>query len=235
VPRAEKAPVIDGKLDETEWAGAAVIKGLTPCRDGKYQDKIDKIPTTIRLLWDKDYLYVAYECTDDDIVATLTERDSKLYTEDVCEVFIDPMGDGRQYYEIEVSPNNVIFDTCHITTAEPEYTEAKRFTPEFCNKNLWVFTEWNMEGLKTATQRTMKDGKETGWICEMAIPAKHLMKRRGLAKLKPCELRANFMRYDWQPNPKGNGKRELLHMNWAPVVNGCPHISPSAMGIVNLQ
>ncbi|OGV60728.1 MAG: hypothetical protein A2X45_09190 [Lentisphaerae bacterium GWF2_50_93] len=228
VPRSETAPLIDGKLDDHAWRNAAVINGLLPCRGGKYQEKIDKVPTTVRLLWDKDYLYVSYECTDAEILATMTERDSKLYMEDVCEVFIDPMGDGRQYFEVQVSPNNVIFDICHIATGEPEYTETKRFTPEFGKKNHWAFPEWNMEGLQTATART-----ENGWNCEIAFPAKLLMKRRGLDKLEPCELRANFMRYDWQPGK--NGKREMIHMNWAPVQHGCPHISPAAMGILNLK
>lgn len=229
VPRAETAPVIDGKLDDPAWAGAAVINGLLPSMGGKYQDKIDKVPTTVRLLWDRDYLYVSYECTDDDILATMTERDSLLYNEDVCEVFVDPKGDGCQYFEVQVSPNNVIFDIIHMTTAEPKYTRELRFTPEFCKTDRWVFAEWNMEGLKTAAIRTGK-----GWNCEIAIPAKHIMKRFGKEKLEPCELRANFMRYDHQPNQK-TGKRELVHMNWAPVQHGCPHISPAAMGILYLK
>ncbi len=229
VPMAETAPAIDGKLDDPAWGKAAVINGLCPSRGGKYQDKIDKVPTIVRLLWDKDYLYISYECTDADIFATMTERDSLLYNEDVCEVFIDPKGDGRQYYEIQVSPNNVVFDIIHMATAEPKYTGEMRFTPEFCKTDRWVFTEWNMEGLKTATARTDK-----GWNCEIAIPAKHIMKRFGKEKLEPCELRANFMRYDHQPNPK-TGKRELVHMNWAPVQHGCPHISPAAMGFLYLK
>ncbi len=231
VPKADTAPQIDGKLDDPAWAKAAVINGLRPCRGGKYQEKIDKVPTTIRLLWDENYLYVAYECTDNDIVATMTERDSLLYQEDVCEVFIDPKGDGRQYFEVQVSPNNVIFDIMHLATDEPRYTEQMRFTEDFCKSDRWVFTEWNMDGLKTATVRT-----EKGWNCEIAIPAKHIMKRKakGKDKLEPCELRANFMRYDHQPNSK-TGKRDLVHMNWAPVQFGCPHISPAAMGMLNLQ
>lgn len=232
VPKAA-APSINGVIDSKEWAGAALIKSLGVCRGGKYQDKAAKLPTEVRLLWNEEALYVAFSCVDADIFSTKTQRDDFIYLEDVCEVFLDQIGDGRQYYEIQVSPNNAILDKIFILTAEPQSTPQLRLTPECCAKDLWSFLEWNMEGLRTATGRIVEDGRTVGWTVEIAIPAKALMKRRGTDKLAPCEMRANFLRYDWQPG-RDPSKREGIFLNWSPVANGCPHISPAAMGRMSL-
>lgn len=231
VPKAESALKIDGKLDEKEWKKAAKITGLKPSLDGKYQDKIDKVPTEVKLLWDEDNLYVAFVCLDDDILATMKKHDDFLYKEDVVEVFIDPKGDGRQYYEIQVSPNNVILDKMFVMSAAPEYTETLRLRPGF--KDRWGFLEWNFKDLRTATSPMLVDGKQVGWITEIAIPAKDLTKRLKGKKLFPKTMRANFMRYDYQPDK--TGKKKMIHMNWAPVQHGCPHISPGAMGYLILD
>lgn len=231
VPHAAIPPVIDGTVSDPEWTKAGVIKGLKPCLGGKYQDKIDMVPTEIRVLWTEDFLYVAFICIDDDIVATMTEHDDLLYKEDVSEVFLDPYGDGRQYFELQVSPNNVVLDKMFVLSAEPEYTDKLRFKPTF--KDNWGFLEWNFSDLQTATAPLLKDGKKIGWTTEMAIPAKLLAKRYGKEKLFPTTMRANFMRYDWQPDK--NGKRKMIHMNWSPVQHGCPHISPAAMGYLKLE
>ncbi|HCE42587.1 MAG TPA: hypothetical protein DET40_03465 [Lentisphaeria bacterium] len=235
VPLLATPPVIDGKLDDPAWKDAAVIKGLRSSRGKNYQDKIDKIPTTIRVLWDENYLYVGFECIDADIYSSgKMKHDEDLYKEDVCEVFIDGKGDGRQYVEIQATPDGESLDLMYVFTGDPEYTSELRMTPEFCDKERWGFREWNMEGLRTAGSRIERDGKIVGWSVEMAIPAAAVVKRQGLKNFVPMEIRANFMRYDWPADEK-TGKRDLLHMNWSPVLKGCPHISPSSMGRLVLK
>ncbi|OGV41422.1 MAG: hypothetical protein A2X48_09290 [Lentisphaerae bacterium GWF2_49_21] len=235
VPRAETAPVIDGKLDEPAWSGAAVIKGLHPSRGESYRDRIGKIPTTVRVLWDENFLYVSFECVDDDIYSSgKLKHDDDLYKEDVCEVFIDGKGDGRQFVEIQANPDGVNLDLMYVFTGDPEYTSELRMTSEFCDKNRWGFREWNMEGLRTAGSRISRDGKIVGWNVEMAIPAAAVVKRQGLKNFAPMEIRANFLRYSWPVDEK-TGKRDLLHMNWFPVLKGCPHISQSSMGRLVLR
>lgn len=235
VPHADIPPVVDGVLDDPVWQHAAIIKGLKPSLGGRYQDRIDKIPTTVRVAWDTNNLYVAFECVDSDVYTTgKLKHDDDLYQEDVCEVFIDGKGDGRQYVEIQVSPLGATLDMMYLLTATPEYTAGKRFTPQFAQTDRWCFREWEMQGLQAASKLVMRDGRVVGWTTEIAIPAESIMKRRGKKAYEPCELRANFMRYDWPLNPK-TGKRALLHMNWSPVLGGCPHISPAAMGRLELE
>lgn len=235
VPHAVVAPLIDGRLDDPAWQQAGVIKGLAPCRGGTYQDRIDRIPTTVRVTWDTNCLYVAFECYDEAIdVDAESRHDSDIYRHDACEVFLDGMGDGRQYVEIQASPLGQTLDLMHVLTTEPRYTSSGRLTPAVSTRDWWSFREWDMAGLRVATATITRGETVIGWSTEMAIPAAPVVRRQGRTTYGPGELRANFMRYDWQPKP-GTGKRELIHMNWAPVEHGCPHISAGSMGRLVLE
>lgn len=230
IPHTAVAPVVDGNLDEPAWARAAVISGLRESRGGHEQDRIDRLPTTIRVLWDENYLYVGFACTGTDLfMSGQLKHDDDLYKENTCEVFLDGKGDGRQIVEVQANAAGVNLDMLHLFTGEPEYTPDLRMTQEFCDRERWKLREWEMEGLRTAGAVVRRDGVVTGWRIEMAIPAAAVVKRCGLDHFAPMELRANFIRYDWPRDPV-TGKREMLHMNWAPVLRGCPHISPPAMG-----
>ena len=107
VPHATSAPVLDGDLSETAWATAAVIGKLLPPL-GSSTDAGDAapLPTTVRVLWDAEALYVAFSCDDPDVLCSGTlGHDGNLYTEDVAEVFLDAVGDARSFLEIEVAPD----------------------------------------------------------------------------------------------------------------------------------
>ena len=234
VPRTEQAPLIDGVLNDTAWDAAALIDGLKPFLGGSYQDAIDRIPTKIRVTWNPGYLFVAFECRDPDIYATGTvKHDGNIYTEDVCEVFIDGKGDQRQWIEVQVNALNETLDLMSLYTGKLEFRASGRILPEHSARDFWSFRGWEPNGMVTASGRIVEKGDVVGWTVEMAIPAETFLKRRGLKKLKPMEIRANFMRYDHPENE--DGERALMHMNWSPVEHGCPHISPAAMGVLRLQ
>lgn len=94
---------IDGNLDKPEWSQAQEVKlvdtvtGETPMQE-----------TGARLLWNDEFLYVAFECKDTYINATLTEYNSPIYNEEVVEIFLDDDRDLKTYIEIEVSPLNTL-------------------------------------------------------------------------------------------------------------------------------
>lgn len=228
-------PVIDGDLSDASWKNAVPLASLQPARGGKYQDKIAARPTEIRLLWDADNLYVCFSCKDEDIFCTGTiAHDGNIYQEDVCEVFLDAKGDSRQWIEMQVNARNQTLDLMSLYLGDTAaLTASGRFTPDALSRELWSFRGWEAEGLRTASGRLLEGGTVVGWTVEMAIPAKNITKRLGGGALKPCSFRANFVRYD---HPlKKDGTREMLFMNWSPVENGCPHISPAAMGVLNLK
>ncbi len=66
--------------------------------------------TEIKVVWDVSHLYVAFACTDDVITAEFTGRNEPLYEQEVVEVFLAPVT-LTSYYEINLSPRNVIFDS----------------------------------------------------------------------------------------------------------------------------
>jgi hypothetical protein len=234
VPRARAAPRVDGRLDDEAWKGSAVIAGLFPATDAGADVRLAKLPTTVRLLWDPEFLYVAFECADDEVHGTGEARArDQIYMEDVCEVFLDAAGDGRQVFEVQSSPRGRNFTVLYLYTREPEYSAGMRLSQEFCRTDRWKFPGWEAAGLKTAGRVTSRDGRPAGWTVEMAIPAGPVAKRLGRETLFPTEIRANFVRYDWPPSGP-DGKRELLQQTWSPVLKGCPHISPSRMGRLRL-
>ena len=233
VPRAAIAPAIDGHADGPTWVHAAIIHGLSPALGVKgAQDRIAGLPTDIRLLWDADFLYMAFECRGGHIDADPNAKPGDLlYMHSACEVFIDPVGDGRQYMEFQFSPFGQSVSVNHLVTAAPEYTSQGRLIQSFSDRNHWYFIEPKLDGLRVATSR---DSANSSWSLTVAIPAGPILRRRGLDHYVPGGLRANFARHEFQPNP-ASGKPTLFPMYWSPVLFGCPHISADLMGHLQLD
>src|SRR5581483_12093733 len=79
-------------------------------------------PTRVCICFDETALYVRFDCEDRDIWGTYTQRDEPLYEEEVVEVFFAAgTDDPKNYFEFEVSPNGVLFDT---TVSNPTSTRA---------------------------------------------------------------------------------------------------------------
>jgi len=236
VPYASAPPVVDGVLDDSLWSGAVAVRELHAARDRPAdQERMDRRPTTIRVAWDAGFLYVAFECLDDHIdVDPALKHDDALYLHDVCEVFLDPVGDGLQYLEIQVSPLGQTIDLVHLMTTAPVYTATGRLPQALVDRDFWSFREWEADGLRAAAGRIRQGDKVIGWTVELAIPAAAALRRPGLTSYVAGEIRANFARYDYQQAP-GMDERQLVPMYWSSVEWGCPHISAGLMGRLELQ
>jgi hypothetical protein len=231
VPKAIQIPRMDASVDDPAWRFAAKNNGLTPPR-GHDEKTPPSPPTQVSVLWDAKYLYVRFESRDNEVTTPFQERDAFHYLGDVAEIFLDPVGDGRQYYEFQLSPRGGILDQYIVLSDDPIYDPNGRFTPEFKACSYWANLAWNCDGLLTSAKILQQDGRND-WIVEFALPASTVLKRLGQTEFKPGTLRANFLRYDWQflANPE---KRDLVPINWSPVLFGCPHISPGRMGFLEL-
>jgi len=232
IPHSDQVPALSASFDDPSWNGAAKIVGLQLSENPPYNPTT--VPqTTVLLKWDRDNLYVRFICEgDQEIYSPFSGRDAPYYKGDVVEVFLDPKGDGREYVEIEVSPNNGVLDQIYLCTAEPKYKANGRLEPAFIDRDLWTFPSWNLDGLRTAAA----NHGSKGWIVDMAIPAS-ILKRTGTKEFGPMVLRANFLRYDYPVRPQADGsigERVLVPLNWAPVQGGCPHISADRMGYLDL-
>lgn len=155
--RASAPIAIDGVISEKEWGKAEKI---TQFSDLFHPERPMMHPTVARMMWDDKYFYVAFECTDDDIWATMTRRDDFLWMEQAVEVYIDPEGNGRHYYEIEVNPLNAVYDLI-IPRGGWEASAAMN-------------SRYDIEGLLTAVKvyGTLDDrnDRDEKWTVEMAIP-----------------------------------------------------------------
>jgi hypothetical protein len=110
--------------------------------------------TTFRALWDDAGLHLLWEVADPSPWHTMTERDDRIWEEEVVEVFLDLDGSGRHYYELEVSPAGVVCDVDMITASPWQGDLA-----------------WNLEGLEArAHPRTDAKGTTTGWAVTAFLP-----------------------------------------------------------------
>ncbi len=145
--------------------------------------------TAVKMMWDEQYLYVGAVLDEPHLRASLTERDSVIFHDNDFEVFIDPDGTTRDYYEIEINALNTIFDLYLPKTYEDGGTADH---------------DWNCDGLDTAVQiqGTLNDPSDVdlGWSVEMAIPWAALAPHANVpAPPLPGDVwRINFSRVEWQ-------------------------------------
>ncbi len=203
---------IDGVLDEPVWAAAEQTENFVILGDNQ-----NAASTTAwaKILWDENYLYVAFYCQDEYIWATYEDRDDPLYKEDVVEVYIDPDADGKNYLEVEVNPLNTIFD---LWLTKPWSDGGQGITA------------WTMAGLKTAISidGTVNDNfdQDIGWTCEMAMPFSEMKFAATSMNFPPLEneqWRFNMYRFD---RSSTNGSGEAT--GWSQT-NGGQH-EPSRFG-----
>lgn len=113
--RAQEAPRLDGSLDDAAWRFARASRGFVETRAGGRAP----FEASAKLLWDRQRLYLGIEVQDAWLRASHTAHDSHLWEQDCIEVMLDPDGDGENYFEIQVSPRGVVFDTRYETRRVP--------------------------------------------------------------------------------------------------------------------
>jgi hypothetical protein len=74
----------------------------------------------VRVLYDAQNLYLGYSVRDDYLKSTFTKHDDHLWEQDAVELMVDPDGDGENYFEIQVAPSGVVFDTRYDTPRRPQ-------------------------------------------------------------------------------------------------------------------
>lgn len=101
--KAEFFPPLDigGNVKDELFANMTPLK---ECVSGREPNK----STFIRVLNDGVNLYFVFKVIDDNINPVRTKYNSKIYNEEVVEVFVSG-ADIRKYLEFEVSPNNTRF------------------------------------------------------------------------------------------------------------------------------
>ncbi len=197
IPRATAAPVIDGEFEaDKAWADALKLGAFSHTMTGEPSAR----PTQVRLMWDDENLYVAMQAKDDFLKSEYTEHDDTLWKADAFEVFLDPRGDKKDYYELQVSPAGVVFDS-HLATYRK-------------NRNEWT----SQMVAKVSTQGKVNDesDEDKGWTAELAIPFASFDRGGGVPPKPNDKWRANFFRVDIT-------KTKPKYSAWSPPLRGDFH------------
>ena len=185
--RATGPVTIDGKLDEQAWQAAAWTSDFVDIEGPSRQTPVHR--TSVRMLWDDNYFYVAAQLEEPHVWGTLKQRDSVIYHDNDFEVFIDPDGDNHLYYELEINALGTEWD---LMLVRP-YRDGGP-----------AINAWDIQGLLTAVHvdGTINDpsDEDSGWSVEIAFPWTVLAQAAG--RPSPPEIgniwRVNFSRVQWQ-------------------------------------
>ncbi|WP_437724083.1 carbohydrate-binding family 9-like protein [Sorangium sp. So ce861] len=182
------AVTIDGRLDEPAWQAAARTGPFVNVGTGREDPSL---PTQgeARLLWDDGFLYVGFDVSDATITGGFPQdaRDPHLWERDTVEVMIDPDGDGdnKDYYEIQISPQNLVFDSQFDDYNAPRGGPSGPFGHQ----------EWSAGLTSAVTLRgTIDDGsdRDGGYVVEAKIPWTAFAKARSAPPSPGDAWRMNF-------------------------------------------
>jgi hypothetical protein len=153
-PRAAEAPAIDGRLDDAVWRAAPQTEPFVRTMTGDPGEP----RTTARIAWDASHLYVAFEVADDYLRSDFPDgHDPHLWEQDTVELMVDPDGDGENYFELQLSPGERVFDTRY----------DRRRVPQPFGHTSW---DSEMRGATVVDGTLNDDGADEGYVAEMAIP-----------------------------------------------------------------
>lgn len=150
---------IDGRLAEPLWQD---LKSLNLKPLG-HQTELD---SEVRIARSEDHLWVGARLEDRHIWSDKTERDDRLWEEEVFEMFLDPDGDGQNYLELQINPQGTIFDAnferrpgAGDLSSEQRINQAKDFDLEAMESSVHIHGTLNDDS-----------DEDTAWSVELRIP-----------------------------------------------------------------
>lgn len=202
VARSSASPEALLAADETAWAAADATEWGPAAQS-----------TRFRALWAEAGLVLRFDATDPDPWHTMTKRDEHLWEEEVVEIFLDPGGRGRDYYELEVSPANVVCDVRMVSPSPHKEMDLG----------------FDLPGLATRTLlRKDGTGRTTGWTATALLPWKGLAvlpSARGVAVPPRAgdRWRFNLFRID-RPGGKAAPEKDAVEVAWSPTGEPSFHV-----------
>lgn len=198
VPKLKADLTLDGDLREPVWQKAAVAGPFVISSSGQPERE----RTVVRIWYDDTALYLGWTCTDRDIQATFTARDSRFWEEEVAEFFVTT-GDLTRYFELQWNPLGGEFDAIITNELDPQGV-SRKFTGD------WSYTA---KGMRSAVrvQGTVGNSadRDEQWQVEVVIPFADL----GVSAPKSGDVwRANFYRFNRGKDQPAEG------VSWTPTL-----------------
>jgi len=194
---------LDGKLDEPAWKTAASTGPLVDVRTGQPNQSFP-VNAEVKVLWNDTGMYVAFSVADTDLIGGFKkgDLDPHLWTKDTVEMMIDPDGDGdnKDYYEIQINPQNLVFDSQFDAYNEPKVSPDGPFGHQEWSANLKSAV--SLDG--TVDKSTDED---RGYTVEAFVPWKSFGKAEKLPPEVDSSWRINFYAM------KNNGG-----VSWSPIL-----------------
>jgi len=176
-------PALDGILDEPEWKSAAPAGGFLQAEPLEGQPLTQR--TEVRILYDRDYLYIAAYCFDSDpsrIIVNELKRDFDSQESDAFGVALDVLHDGRNSFSFFTNPGSAKRDA--------QALDDGRHT------NVQWDGVWDVRAAVHAD----------GWVAEMAIPFKTLGLRSEAIETMGINFKRRIRRNNeegyWSPVPR---------------------------------
>jgi len=209
--KTSKAVTIDGVLDEEDWKRTEASGPFSETGSGEK----GLFMANSRVMYDDQKLYVAFEVNDSYVKSTFGERDEHLWEQDAVEIMLDPNGDGKNYFEIEVSPTDVVFDTRYDSPRKPKP---------------FGHIDWDSQAeVKAKVEGKPNDDKpDKSYVVELAIPWQAFNVITPTPALPPVansSWRVNFFVMDVQKS----GKRAV---GWSPPLVSDFHV-PDRFGVIS--
>ena len=177
--RFDKAPVIDGKLDDEIWKTAAMLKDFYQINPG--DNVAPTKPTETLLGFDAKFLYIAFHCYDepDKVRATVPKRDDVMNNDDSVRILLDTFNDQRKAYVLAFNPLGVQQDGIRTEGTGADFS-----------------VDIVMESKGSITS--------DGYVVEVAVPFKSLRYEAGKDKLWGVQVfrivqRLNGEQDSWMP------------------------------------
>lgn len=205
VPRIVDPVVIDGRLDDPIWQKVAEVG---PFRDN-FTGEASGPATQAWMAYDREYLYFAFRCADENIWSTFTRRDAHLWTEEVVEVFLQPDPQHPNYIELEVNPLGAMLDIYLIDIRRPLRYES-----------------WNPYGIRWGVHVEGTVDGEPGdkwWTVEIAFPLADAVTASNRPPQPGDVWRMNLYRVEQKPERHG--------LAWSPTLKRDFHV-PAAFGLI---
>jgi hypothetical protein len=150
--RVDRAPKLDGTLDDPLWHQSAPISNFL--QREPYEGQVPTEQTEVRILYDKHEVYFGITCFDSNakkIVATELRRDVPQELDDYFEIIVDSAHDRRNAYVFQINPLG--------TQRDALITEERTDTSTGDGDPGW-------DGVWTSEARIT----EQGWTATVAIP-----------------------------------------------------------------
>lgn len=105
----DKAPAVDGRLDDEAWKAAPVQTDFMSLATGEDSP----LRTEVRIVSDGSRIYFAFHCVEPkygELRAYATERDADVWQDDAVEVFLDTTLDRKPYFQVIANTLGTIQD-----------------------------------------------------------------------------------------------------------------------------